>query len=107
MMEVLSWQFGEYRADRVAVRLLRWVNRDGATGYISSDAVLYVLVVFGYPLLVAVLGVAAFQGVWVRFVEPRALTEVKRVAALVTFLCLFFLLAIWANVVLITTLYPE
>lgn len=68
---------------------------------------MYVLVVFGYPLLVAILGVAAFQGVWVPFVEPRALTEGKRVAALVTFLCLFFLLAIWGSVVLITTLYPE
>jgi hypothetical protein len=65
-----------------------------------------VVVVYGYCLLVAILGVAAFQGVWVRLVEPRALTEGKRVAALVTFPCLFFLLAIWVFVVLITALYP-
>jgi Na+/proline symporter len=62
---------------------------------------------YGYFLLVAILGVAAFQGVWVRFLEPRALTESKRVAALVTFLCLYFLLAMWVLVVLITNLYPE
>jgi Na+/proline symporter len=69
--------------------------------------VIYLVVIFGYFLLVDILAVAAFQGVWVRFAERRAMTERKRITALVTFLCLFFLLAIWVFAVLITTLYPE